>query len=357
VDDYGCKYDTQVIVNKPKFDSLPGTGENPFWNYWNYRPGYWFNHTEATLTDCGHVIFDSAPFTALDPVAGESAGVQSLALLNDYFTVPDEGQLLLTCRYAYVATNVTNTYGQQLFGPLMPDPESDLRPSIACIDILDLTSGIGFSFVTTNRKIYVHYTRFAANLVSEGVMNFQVDVPVMDTCPGKYHDYAILLDDATKSASFFIDGKKVYQIYNSGFLSSDQFITVETPGNQSMFFPKQYQLVFIVASFMSAYSPCNIQQTNLDGSISCVFPQNDKGLVQHSPSAFYVNPRNPNQPGEFLYDLTQQQYTNYGQGGILSMTNLFITTRTPQPDCSCLKSGNNEDASLLAVDEDGNVQA
>lgn len=165
-------------------------GEDQIWRY--AEPG-----TRITVADAT-VELDIPRFeTYNDQVQIFDNGKQVYFSVAD-FKLPDQGDAVFQVEMA-----AENHAGN-------PD---DYRDGFTAFNIVDLNNGAVFDFIATGKRLFALHERLGLPTVPpEEVYTHIIEAPLtsLTTEPGQFHEYKLVLNRATRSAKWFIDGVRVY---------------------------------------------------------------------------------------------------------------------------------------------------
>jgi hypothetical protein len=135
-----------------------------------------------------------------------------------------------------------STYGteEHPFGPLVQDPEDDLRLASVAMNAVDSETGLIFDFFFTNDRIYAFYERGTGSRATLGdYAAFAFAVPVADNSPGTQHHLRIGYDRAEGTVRWYVDDREVYRVDRLGHHVEREYMMLDHGGTETIAEPRQ----------------------------------------------------------------------------------------------------------------------
>lgn len=234
-------------------------------------------------------------------------------------------------------TKVTFRSAARIYPAINPFPKSlyvtpdDFRFGCAGMILSDIGNGIGFGWVQTNSRVYVHVGRqfLRPGSFEKPYAVFNSFIPVAYRKPSDVNQMDIIFDGYEKKVHFELDGKRVYTWHKVGYRTDARFITLEEGGPDVEVWPLNLPITVGTFNFLAMQATCTgaiFNGCELKGK--CKFPKEDIALVRpflpDSPIPTY-NARQPTQ--NLTYYDNNGLWSNriYGQGVIQFLGDLQVT--------------------------------
>lgn len=246
------------------------------------------------------------------------------------FTAPESGPLVCETQFK------GQTYGTQAhpFGGLVPNANDDLRLAGSAMNVIDFQTYLVLDMFVSNEQVYAFYERLPFGRGTPGFSPnyaaFSYAIPVAKTDPKKTNELKVSYNKAKGEVTWFLNGKKVYQVARLGYRLENQ--TNPFHSKYSDAHPPILLLDHggVEEDVLPTQLDCGMGLfTLLDGN----YP-NQQGLVQLSTQTPYVNLG-------FLKTTFDKKNYLWGQGASLSVRAYKVTS----PDVCALSDidDDNED--------------
>jgi hypothetical protein len=200
------------------------------------------------------------------------------------------------------------------FGPLVDNPDDDLRLGAVAMNAIDLETFMVFDFFLTNERIYAFYERlpfgrpFLGNYAA-----FSFQIPVATREPGDIHRLRIAYDRSAGVVRWLIGGREVFRVDAIGQLIDRQYLTIDHGGVEPAVPLELNQLWGGMGMF-----------TLLDGDLP-----SDSALVRLSDEPdFYFDPEfGEPEPQVFADDASLPGNRLFGQGAEIRIENYVVSSR------------------------------
>jgi hypothetical protein len=207
------------------------------------------------------------------------------------------------------------TYGTAAhpFGPLVEDPEDDLRLASAAMNAADLETEMIFDFFVTNRRIYAFYERgpyMRATLGDYAAFSFAI--PVADNKPGQQHHLRIGYDRSAGIVRWYVDGSEVYRVNRIGHHIEREHMMIDYGGTETLVEPRQLNCG------MGLFSV-------LDGGVPGA-PGTGLVRLSNAESHYFDPPFGEPSPQTFHDDRSQSTSRLFGQGASLNMRRYVVSS-------------------------------
>lgn len=210
------------------------------------------------------------------------------------------------------------TYGteDQPFGPIVANPNDDLRLAAFAANSIDLETFMVFDWFITNETIYAFYERlpFGRGPVLGNYAAFSFSIPVAANSPGEMHHYKTAYDKSKGTVRWVLDGEEVFRVDQIGMLIDRQYMTLDHGGTEGIVSPNQIDCGMGLFTLLDAHQPSGV------------------GLVQLSDSpGFYYDPElgQPN-PESFLDSQSLESNRLFGQGASMDVKKYVVSSRPSQ---------------------------
>lgn len=124
----------------------------------------------------------------------------------------------------------------------------------------DITTGLQFAFVLTNKTVYALYSRSPAlRTPTNNYFAFTYLVPILSRLPTDYNVYTLVLNRKTQQVTWLINGNVKLLISRVGQAIDNRFSLVNLAGNQpASVFPTAVKTAFGIYTFTdsNAYTAC-----------------------------------------------------------------------------------------------------
>lgn len=226
-------------------------------------------------------FLNSNPFTSTPPVSLNQYvdNAKWFGYERDLLIVPYGGQLSIEWE---MLVRVFNTV-PNAFPDAVTQGPTDVRYGCGAANVRDFDSLVNFNFFVTNDRVYAVYERLPQHRGMFGFYAaFTYVIPVAKRCGSDWVKLKIVLDNATQSTRYYVNGLMVLEVFNSGNYLDGVFPVVDFGGIEEVRFPTSVNMGF--GTFTG---------------------------VDHYPAA--TNPRNSNTSNPANFPLIREALTNCGE--------------------------------------------
>lgn len=208
-----------------------------------------------------------------------------------------------------------STFGTEFhpFGPVIADPNDDLRLASFAMSTIDLETFMVFDMFLTNETIYAYYERlpFGRGPTLGNYAAFSYAVPVARYRPFEPVFLKVGYDKTEGVVRWYVNGAEVMKVDRIGFRLPDRtFMTLDHDGDETLVAPRQ------LACGMGTF-------TLLDGYLP-----SKEGLARlSSASNFYFDPSvGAPTPETFVDDQSLASSRLFGQGAELRVFRYWVSS-------------------------------
>jgi hypothetical protein len=292
-------------TSKPAFSVDPNVATWEFWQATLMNPNsvqdggiYYVADKGSWTTGCNGGLLSST-FMDADIIAPQTFNTtvdhaKYFAFSSTPIPVPTHGDVVVKWR-ASVSTSKTedNPFPSSIV------ERNDFRLASGRFITFDSNTGLEFSFVLTNNRVYVLYQRNppaleipnapeplikAGTIVNAGYAAFTFVIPVKIRRPCDFHDMGIVLHGDTKMVSWHLDGREVMLISKPGFLLDRDYLVNDLGGAEIEVFPTQIQYGYGTFTGLDWYPACQ-RTASCD---RCAYPNARMALVDVTSAAGYI---------------------------------------------------------------------
>lgn len=227
--------------------------------------------------------------------------------------IPGRNKLIVEWK----ASAETFMTGENPFGNLLVH-RNDPRLASSGFITTDPTTGLSFSFLLTNDRVYIVYSRlpYQRLTLEEPYAAFTYMIPVKIRTCSETHRLRVEFDDAKKHVTWFVDYRQVFKLEMVGNkLKNRTYMTGDYGGYSDEVFPKTIEYGFGSFTYLDQYPTC--QRASI-GCTECVYPPSPMALVKLNNDLLLFPQYNPQlgMPHESEYFDPQGLLENrlWGQG-------------------------------------------
>ncbi len=286
-------------------------GPNTNWHY--FQVGEFIANGGRLITGNMGGFLDTSVYTvsAGQTQVPELDHLKYFIVANRWATVPRGGQLVVEWK----ASAETFRTDQNPFGRKLTF-DNDPRLASAAFVTSDPGSGTSFSFLLTNDRVYIMYSRdpYLRLVLNKPFAAFTYIIPVKMRACSDVHRLRVQFNEARREVAYFVDYRQVFKITSVGTkLSSTLYMTSDYGGYSEQVFPLTIEYGFGSFTSLDRYPVCYKK----DIGCACSFPTAMEALVNLGEDALFpqYNPHLGSPHPANYYDPTGAYYNRlWGQG-------------------------------------------
>jgi hypothetical protein len=309
---------------------LEGPGKN-----WSFMDG---TADDGLLNaDCYGLTIDSVPFKKSSLSDLRTADhLKYFIYANQPVAIPKDGKVVVEFEgSAETKGTDQNNYPDGIV------QINDLRLAYGIFSTFDPATGLAFSFVLTNNRVYAIY-QCQPVTTSSTYAKFIYAVPVKMRKSCDFHRMKFVFSEIDKSIGYRLDGREVLRIKYPGYRLDKSYMIMDEGGNEELKFPAAVYYGLGTGDLLDAYPACQRSDVCFD----CRYPADRMALAN---TGTQVSQSTLSQFNTILGDIAgvywfpfstdpvspanRALYYLWGQGAILRATKLIVYQQRCFDDC------------------------